>query len=115
MLIKILLILRYTNLEFDSEIWKTCKNYRRCFINKILKRRDEIGLNKRELEKRFGTAWMVYSSGAWSYEVPDLWRKKRKRVLNFYFDENEKVKDIKIKYRVRRKMYSHYPYYRKNG
>lgn len=34
---------------------------------------------------------MIYSSGAWSYEVPDFWRKKRKRVLNFYFDENEKI------------------------
>ena len=115
MIKRILLIFRYPNLEFDSEIWKNNKNYRSCFINKILRKRKEIGVDKAELQEKFGAAWMIYSSGAWSYEVPNLWRKKKKRVLNFYFDEHGKIKDIKIKYRIRRKMYSHYPYYRKSN
>jgi len=114
MIRKILFILRYPNLEFDSEIWKTDKHKRSCFVNKILQKKEELGITREELYKKFGRACLVYSSGAWSYEVPNLWGKKKKRLLNFYFDENGKVKDIRIKYRIRRKMYSHYPYYRKN-
>ena len=101
MIRKILFIFRYPNLEFDSEIWKKNKNYRSCFINKILQKREEIGLGKEQLLEKYGKVWKIYSSGAWSYEVPSHWKKKKKRLLNFYFDENDRVNDIKIKYRIR--------------
>lgn len=101
MIKKVLLQIGYPYLVFDSEIWKTKPQKRKCFIIKILKHKDEIGMNKKELEDKFGKKFRVYSSGAWSYDAPLRWKNKKKRVLNFYFDENEKVKDIKLKYRIR--------------
>jgi len=64
-------------------------------LNKILKQQKEIGCNKEELENKYGPANTIYSSGAWSYDVPKLWLRKKKCVLNFYFNLEDKVFQIR--------------------
>lgn len=75
--------------------------HRFLLLNKILKKKKEIGFNKEELETKYGPANTIYSSGAWSYDVPKMWLRKKKCVLNFYFNMDDKVSQIRQKYRVR--------------
>lgn len=101
-MIKILLVLLgYPYSDFEPIIWQKNKKHRFLFLNKILKQQKEIGFNKEELAQKYGPANTIYSSGAWSYDVPKLWLSKKKRVLNFYFNLEEKVSKIRLKYRVR--------------
>lgn len=97
----ILLLIGYPYREIDSCVWQKDKMYRFLVLNKILKQKKEIGFNKEELENKYGPANTIYSSGAWSYDVPKLWLRKKKCVLNFYFNLEDKVYQIRRKYRVR--------------
>ena len=76
------------------------KNHRFILLNTILKQQKEIGFNKKELENKYGPANTIYSSGAWSYDVPRLWLRKKKCVLNFYFNLEDKVFQIRRKPRA---------------
>jgi len=96
-----LLLLGYPYRDVESYVWQKNKMHRFLILNKILKQQKELGLNKQELEKKYGPANSIYSSGAWSYDVPKLWLPKKKCVLNFYFNLEDKVYQIRRKYRVR--------------
>jgi len=101
-MIKILFILLgYPYRDDESAVWQQNKMYRFLILDKILKQRKEIGYTKKELENKYGPANTIYSSGAWSYDVPKIWKLKKKCVLNFYFDLDDKVFHIRKKYRVR--------------
>lgn len=101
-MIKLLLILLgYPYRDDEASFWQKNKRQRFLLLNKILKQQQEIGFNKEELEKKYGPANTIYSSGAWSYDVPKLWARKKKRVLNFYFNLEDKVSQIRLKQRVR--------------
>lgn len=101
-MIKLLLILiGYPYRDDYTALWKKNKNHRFLLLNKILKQQKELGFNKEELEKKYGPANTIYSTGAWSYDVPKLWLRKKKCVLNFYFNLEDKVSQIRLKHRVR--------------
>lgn len=97
----ILLLLGYPYRDVETFVWKKNKMHRFLLLNKILKQKKEIGFNKEELLQKYGPANTIYSSGAWSYDVPKLWVRKKKCVLNFYFNIDDKVSQIRQKYRVR--------------
>jgi len=101
-MIKLLLILLGYPYQNDATfLWRKSTKYRFLLINNILKHKKEIGFNKEELEKKYGPPNTIYSSGAWSYDVPKLVLQKKKRVLNFYFNPENQVSQIRLKHRVR--------------
>lgn len=101
-MIKILLILLgYPYRDVETYVWQKNKSHRFLLLNTILKKQKEIGFNKEQLENKYGPANTIYNSGAWSYDVPKLWLRKKKCVLNFYFNLEDKVSQIRLKHRVR--------------
>ena len=101
MLKTLLIILGYPYKDVEPVVWQKNKKHRFLFLDNILKQQEEIGFNKEELLQKYGPANTIYSSGAWSYDVPKLWVSKKKRVLNFYFNLEDKVSQIRLKHRVR--------------
>jgi len=97
----VLFLLGYPYQYVETIVWKNNKMHRFLILNKILKQKKEIGFNKKELESKYGPANTIYSSGAWSYDVPKVWLRKKRCVLNFYFNLEDKVTQIRRKYRVR--------------
>ena len=97
----ILLLLGYPYHDVETYVWNRKKSHRFLLLNKILKQKKEIGYNKQELQKKYGPANTIYSTGAWSYDTPKFWIRKKKCVLNFYFNLEDKVCKIRIKHRVR--------------
>ena len=100
-MIKLLLIfVGYPYRDVENAVWQK-KMYRFLFLNKILSQKKEIGFTKEQLEQKYGAADSIYSTGAWSYDVPKLWLRKKKCVLNFYFNMEDNVSQIRRKHRVR--------------
>lgn len=97
----VLFLLGYPYQDVETVVWKYNKMHRFLILNKILRQKKEIGFNKKELETKYGPANTIYSSGAWSYDVPKFWVRKKKCVLNFYFNIDDKVYKIRKKDRVR--------------
>lgn len=96
---KLLFYLGIGNHKFDSYIWKEKLRKRRLFVKNIIESRIAIGMSKEEIIQTFGYDIREYTNGVWSYIFSTFRNGEIKEMLCFYFDQNNKVEGVKIKYR----------------
>lgn len=96
---KLLLYLGIGNHKFNSYIWKEKLRKRKLFIKNIIESKMAIGMSKEELIQSFGYDVREYTNGVWSYVFSTFKNGEIKEMLCFYFDENNKVIDVKTKFR----------------
>lgn len=98
---KLLLYLGIGNHKFNSYIWKEKFRKRKLFIKDIIESKMAIGMSKEEIIQTFGYDIREYTNGVWSYIYSTFRNGEIKQMLCFYFDEENKVKEVKTRYRKR--------------
>jgi outer membrane protein assembly factor BamE (lipoprotein component of BamABCDE complex) len=98
---KLLFYLGIGNHKFNSHIWKEKIRKRRLFIKDILESQIAIGMTQDQVIKNFGFDMREYTNGVWSYVFSTFKNGEIREMLCFYFDENDKVKEVKTKFRRR--------------
>lgn len=89
------------NHKFDSRIWKEKLDKRKLFVKNIIESQIALGMTREEVIKTFGFDMREYTNGVCSYVFSTFKNGQIKQMLCFYFDENDKVIDVKVKFRKR--------------
>lgn len=98
---KILFCLRAGNHQFDSDTWKRFPKNRKLFVKDIVENEIALGMTKEQLIRFFGNDRREYVDNVWAYPISVFRDGEIKEMLCFYFDGNNIVNHIKVKYRRR--------------
>lgn len=100
---KLLFDLGIGNHKFNSDIWKQKTKKRKLFVKDIIGSKTAIEMNKEQLIDYFGIDKREYINNVWSYVVSIFRGGETKNMLCFYFDRNDIVIGVRIKYRKKMK------------
>lgn len=85
--------------EFDSKLWQAQPKSRKCFFKNIIDSQFALGMTEKQVANTFGIDRKIYSTGVWSYSIPEIKINTKKRFLNFYFNTDGKVENVKLKFK----------------
>lgn len=96
---KLLFRLGVGNHKFDRNVWEDKPQKRKLFIKNIIESKMAIGMSREQVNQTFGNDRREYINGVWDYAFSTFKGGETKEMLCFYFDRNNRVTNIKIKYK----------------